>query len=753
MFFNFVTHELTFFLFYLAWGLTMVIIPPAVVLLWGVLFGIVSLVKKNDQYRKIHFPVSVLVTVTFAHPVVTKAAVKLLACRRVAGQLFLDADFNLRCDSEEYRMWAIYVAIPLLICFTFGVPLAYGAAMYRHVRRRTLMLEREVYGFLFSGFRLEVWWFELWNTLRKSLFTISSVLFAPLGVMMQTWAALVLLLVFLIVFSISQPYEQVYLNNLERSALSISVITLLCGLGLFTNEESDEDAKSETFAVFLTVAIVFLNVMFILNVIKTFSLHSQYLSFCKRFQKKQEETTLLPTVVAPRTDKHIYAMFKLRHKISATIAKRTQDQEQEDKCKTKVKLVAVEIRVEVISKVGKDVWQKMTWQQRHASMNQFLRNKEEKGEKVRRRSSKLFTKKFMDRVVHTNISNNVIEVATMSAAHHKKKVIARKEEASYRLQSRLASRRKGSRSRRLGGAQVTKTKKLGVNSETEKQKQELEEEALRIRQKYNQMKNTSSTAATTTTITQEQVERVRFVVKKVISNQSILDQFMKRMDTKKIGHLTKSAFISMIQSIIKKLGGNNLKQDLLESIWKIIKVKSKLKSSLNVEYVCLSDWLFSKHVEKLAVTSDWTEMLDQTSGHPYWCNNKTGISSWENPENVVVVKQQQKIRSSDYVALQSAVASKVANIPVDKIFHKLDRKKIGKIQYKQFQHLLKLVSDKKLPNNLMEEAWSYASNGTNEMDQNELKVWIDLCIESAEIERKKVALADLAKEFGFDEDD
>ena len=53
----------------------------------------------------------------------------------------------------------------------------------------------------------------------------------------------------------------------------------------------------------------------------------------------------------------------------------------------------------------------------------------------------------------------------------------------------------------------------------------------------------------------------------------------------------------------------------------------------------------------------------------------------------------------------------------------------------------------------MEEAWSYASNGTNEMDQNELKVWIDLCIESAEIERKKVALHDLAKEFGFDEDD
>ena len=709
----------------------MVIIPPAVVLLWGVLFGIVSLVKKNDQYRKIHFPVSVLVTVTFAHPVVTKAAVKLLACRRVAGQLFLDADFNLRCDSEEYRMWAIYVAIPLLICFTFGVPLAYGAAMYRHVRRRTLMLEREVYGFLFSGFRLEVWWFELWNTLRKSLFTISSVLFAPLGVMMQTWAALVLLLVFLIVFSISQPYEQVYLNNLERSALSISVITLLCGLGLFTNEESDEDAKSETFAVFLTVAIVFLNVMFILNVIKTFSLHSQYLSFCKRFQKKQEETTLLPTVVAPRTDKHIYAMFKLRHKISATIAQRTQDQEQEDKCKTKVKLVAVEIRVEVISKVGKDVWQKMTWQQRHASMNQFLRNKEEKGEKVRRRSSKLFTKKFMDRVVHTNISNNVIEVATMSAAHHKKKVIARKEEASYRLQSRLASRRKGSRSRHLGGAQVTKTKKLGVNSETEKQKQELEEEALRIRQKYNKMKNTSSTAATTTTtITQEQIERVRFVVKKVISNQSILDQFMKRMDTEKTGRLTKSAFISMIQSIIKKLGGNDLKKDLLESIWRTIKVKSKLISSLNVEYVCLSDWLFSKETpldKPIAVPERKTSGKVKSVLTVNTLMKKTKESSIKKTKSK---KSKSGNDLNDYLAMQKEVAKTLPNVNMDDLFKKLDKNKSGGLSKREMARLLLTVNKPLTTKNVMKHVWKATCKNKKEVTLADLKEWIKICVAS-----------------------
>ena len=228
-----------------AWGLTMVIIPPVVILLWVVLFGTMTLLsKQKTNYLKVHLPVSVIVTLLFAHPVVTKSAVKLVACRTVSGRDFLDADFNISCDSDEYISWMSAVAIPMFVLFTFGVPLGYALTMYRHVRRGTLAARRDVYGFFFSGFREEIWWFELWNTLRKSLFTISAVLFAPAGVMMQTWAALCLLMFFLAVFLLSQPYDDMYLNRLERSALSINVITLLLGLGLFTNSVAGEDAQS-----------------------------------------------------------------------------------------------------------------------------------------------------------------------------------------------------------------------------------------------------------------------------------------------------------------------------------------------------------------------------------------------------------------------------------------------------------------------------------------------------------------------------
>merc|ERR1712166_1409904 len=239
-----------------AWGLTMSVIPTGVILLWVVLFATLKCISRNKKYLQIHLPVSIIVTLTFAHPVVTKAAVKLLACRTVAGKRFLDADFAVGCDSEEYKFWATTIAVPLLVLFTFGMPLFYALAMYRHVRNKNLQEQRAVYGFFFSGFRKEIWWFELWNTLRKSLFTISAVLAAPAGVMMQTWFALILLLSFLAVFLVSKPYEQEFLNNLERSALTISIVTLMCGLGLFTNKGAGEDAESQKLAVCLTVVIV-----------------------------------------------------------------------------------------------------------------------------------------------------------------------------------------------------------------------------------------------------------------------------------------------------------------------------------------------------------------------------------------------------------------------------------------------------------------------------------------------------------------
>ena len=189
-------------------GLAMAVVPPAIVLFWVAIFGLWTVASRDKTWRrlKVHLPVAIIITLLLSHPMVTKAAVRLVACRNVGGRKYLDANFHVSCESQEYKTWTFSLAVPLFLLFTLGVPLGYALAMYRHVRRDTLSTQRDVYGYLFSGFRKSGWWFELWNTIRKSLFMIASAVFAPVGVEMQTWVALVLLLFFIVVFLKTDPY-------------------------------------------------------------------------------------------------------------------------------------------------------------------------------------------------------------------------------------------------------------------------------------------------------------------------------------------------------------------------------------------------------------------------------------------------------------------------------------------------------------------------------------------------------------------
>merc|ERR1712166_1353571 len=496
-------------------------------------------------YLKIHLPVSIIVTLTFAHPVATKAAVKLLACRRVAGEYFLDADFNIRCDSDEYMVWATTVAIPLLILFTFGMPLAYAAAMYRHVKNGTLMLERQVYGFFFSGFRAEIWWFELWNTLRKSLFTISAVLFAPLGVMMQTWAALSLLLTFLVVFSVSQPYEQSYLNNLERSALSISVITLLSGLGLFTNDQSG-GSKSEDFAIFLTFIIVFFNILFGLNILVTFSKHTTYCKICKICQK--EEVAPIQTSASK--------IAALRMKIAIQEALRI-------KAIKKATNIAIQeaLRIKAIKKATEIT-------------------------PIKKKQNRMFSSVRLKKVLAHSNATKVIKEATLSLKKHKEKVEIKHNAASIRLQRRLSRR-----------TSIRKPSDNGGSSE-------------------------GGDLSSSILVTKEKVDRL-------IQSNTLNEDCMNNL-----------------KKVDKQCAEENIKEIVKVGV-KVSEPPTTVPATTSVAAAAAATpKIIPNQPETQEQPSDWSEMFDQTSGYPYWYNNKTGISSWDKPvvgKNISTIEKVKKI--------------------------------------------------------------------------------------------------------------
>ena len=217
-----------------------------------------------------------MITLLLAHPMLTKAAIALVACRKVAGVAYLAADVNTNCGGSEYLSW-LGLAVP---CF-YSSPLAFPPCISTFFAgmwpKETLDANREVYGYLTSGYQEGAYWFELWNTVRKGLFTVFALVFAPLGALMQTWAALLLLLLYLAVFLMAQPYEVQYLNSLETQALSANILTLLCGLGLFNNDLNDDDNRSEAFATVLSLFVVAFNTVFLARLFVVLYRHSEYL--------------------------------------------------------------------------------------------------------------------------------------------------------------------------------------------------------------------------------------------------------------------------------------------------------------------------------------------------------------------------------------------------------------------------------------------------------------------------------------------
>ena len=85
--------------------------------------------------------------------------------------------------------------------------------------------------------------------------------------------------------------------------MSINILTLLLGLGLFTNDHSGEDAQSssEGLGTFITVCILFSNAMFLMSVAYTLVKYSELCAACKNNKKRgvKKTATSLAVVVVP----------------------------------------------------------------------------------------------------------------------------------------------------------------------------------------------------------------------------------------------------------------------------------------------------------------------------------------------------------------------------------------------------------------------------------------------------------------------
>ncbi len=179
-----------------------------------------------------------------------KHSFMLLACRGLAGEpgrSFLREDLAMVCYEHEHLIWALGVALPAILLWVVGFPIAKVLALY--TRRHKLEDEHThaTYGFLYNGFQPGFYWWEFVVDARKILMAAISVFIGDERIYVKTILVVLLCLVSFAlqvtqieigpqqgvtawrVQSRCEPSSSDELNKLDELSLLTLAITFLLG--------------------------------------------------------------------------------------------------------------------------------------------------------------------------------------------------------------------------------------------------------------------------------------------------------------------------------------------------------------------------------------------------------------------------------------------------------------------------------------------------------------------------------------------
>jgi len=150
---------------------------------------------------------------------------------------------------------------------------------------------RPLYGFIYSGYRRECFWWEIVIMLRKAAFATVSVILRPVGVDIQTYTGLLVLVLAIVLHVHYRPYtEESRLHFIEISSLAICFITLMCGLFIFSPNTSSSFKQACTMLIVLSNAIFFIYVFY--SIRKT--LHESAVKFIATSKSMMIRSTRYP---------------------------------------------------------------------------------------------------------------------------------------------------------------------------------------------------------------------------------------------------------------------------------------------------------------------------------------------------------------------------------------------------------------------------------------------------------------------------
>lgn len=214
---------------------------------------------------------SLLVLSFLLHAIVSKAAMRLLACQPVGPdsfapdsssdtQLRLVMDLNIRCDDPGWTAARLGVALPVLVLFGAGLPVGTAWALRSRKHRFFEPEVQAAFGFMYRGFdpkRSYAWESVIMS--RKFALAAVTVVLAASGPTTQAIAGLSVVMMSMAIHAWVKPYSTGVINRLEMTSLVVAGITLFCAGFMGIQESLTRGAG----AIVMTVIVLSSNLAFL----------------------------------------------------------------------------------------------------------------------------------------------------------------------------------------------------------------------------------------------------------------------------------------------------------------------------------------------------------------------------------------------------------------------------------------------------------------------------------------------------------
>ena len=196
-----------------------------------------------------------LYTLFLIYPGVSTSILGHYVCKDVYGTSYLQSDFRETCDTDAWRLYS-YGSISLIVLYPIGIPLFFWILLRINKDHLHSADVNAQLGFLYAGYKDDVWWFEVADCFHK-LFLTSCLAFLPRSVQLPVGEAVCVL--YLIVILVLNPYLRRGDDLLHLFAQVEIFLLIMAGDVVYNLDVVELNAKDD---IVLSACLIAATVMF-----------------------------------------------------------------------------------------------------------------------------------------------------------------------------------------------------------------------------------------------------------------------------------------------------------------------------------------------------------------------------------------------------------------------------------------------------------------------------------------------------------